>query len=408
MKYRVTCKGKQSPLIPAKKVISLFEKGFVESDAVVTSESGKTIKIKEFVRKANLAVGNLVDSNQDASPPFEEQDWIDEDPEFLDDEEFEDQVGDEYFASESTSDVFEVKDFKSKRNISGQKVLSYNCPNCEAPLSSTNATSDYCPNCGVRFRFQTQQNELDSKQRAAKLGEARQPVKQWLVTAVILIGIIAPLMGRIIYDAVLSDSTNLCKVIFGLFLVAIIRNFLDIKFIGREVATAHEQVQTLITGGSVGDFVRKAESSLLREHVTNLYEISRRNENVSQDNLIVLLQSRINSRIRLTDIAGGMLVTLGLIGTILGLIASFGGIDTVMGNLGGDKSKMLDGFTETLGGMGTAFYTTLMGSILGGVILRALSSVVDSNADALVGQIAELSEVYILPTLRKVASKRSN
>lgn len=413
VKYRVKFEGKQSPPVSARKVISLFEKGFVGGEGIVTNEKGKSISVEQFVNKARKDLGNASVETAVVEPSYQEDDWLEEDLSQLTDEIIEhqefgvDTLGED-LSAELDSGLFQLTDFKIKRTMFGRKILSYECPACESPLSSIDTVTDSCPNCGAGFRFLSKQKELDSRERAAQLGAARQPVKQWLITAVIIIGVIAPLMGRIIYDAVMTDSTNLCKVIFGLFLVALFRNFSDIKFIGREVATAREQVQALIKGGSVRDFVRKAENSLLLEHVTNLYEISRRNDNVSQDNLIVLLQSRINSRIRLTDIAGGMLVTLGLIGTILGLIASFGGIDTVMGNLGGDKTKMLDGFTETLGGMGTAFYTTLMGSILGGIILRVLSSVVDTNADALVGQIAELSEVYILPTLRKAASRRNH
>ena len=54
-----------------------------------------------------------------------------------------------------------------------------------------------------------------------------------------------------------------------------------------------------------------------------------------------------------------------------------------------------------LEGMGLAFYTTLMGAILGGVCLRLLSNLVDSNIDHVVSHIAELTEIYILPILRR-------
>lgn len=302
--------------------------------------------------------------------------------------------------------VLEVTTYRVKHNFFGAKRIEYECPQCETQLRSGNMDDDVCPNCRTSFRFSRQPSSVDSKERASQLGEKRSPGRQWVITAVILCGIIFPLMGHTMFSAVMTDSTGLCAVIFCLFIAALIRNFLDIRFISTEVAAASEQIQALIARGNIKAFVTNADPSLLREHVTNLYEISRRSAEVSQDNLIVLLQSRINSRIRITEIAGGVLVTLGLVGTILGLIASFGGIDTVLGNLGEDKSELLDGFTATLQGMGTAFYTTLLGSILGGVILRLLSSVVDTNADALVAQIAELSEVYILPTLRKSAAKR--
>jgi len=65
--------------------------------------------------------------------------------------------------------------------------------------------------------------------------------------------------------------------------------------------------------------------------------------------------------------------------------------------------KIADKEKGPLGGLGVAFNTTLLGSILGGVILRVLTNVVNANITRYVAHIAELTEVYVLPYMRKQA-----
>jgi len=69
--------------------------------------------------------------------------------------------------------------------------------------------------------------------------------------------------------------------------------------------------------------------------------------------------------------------------------------------MAGGDTTIMQGVDAALGGMGVAFYTTLMGAILGGVCLRLLSNLVDSNTEHIVSHIAELTEIYILPILRR-------
>ena len=67
------------------------------------------------------------------------------------------------------------------------------------------------------------------------------------------------------------------------------------------------------------------------------------------------------------------MITVGLLGTIIGLILTIDGISSVLGAAGENYSDMVEGLNNTVQGMGTAFYTTLFGGLLGGVILKALS-----------------------------------
>ena len=103
------------------------------------------------------------------------------------------------------------------------------------------------------------------------------------------------------------------------------------------------------------------------------------------------------------DVLSGVLVSLGLIGTIVGLVSMTNGLSGTLDSLGdsSDASALMTGMRGTMQGLGTAFYTTLVGAILGSVVLRILNNVYTSNVDHFVSYIASLTEVRIIPRLRK-------
>ena len=233
-------------------------------------------------------------------------------------------------------------------------------------------------------------------------------LREWMIYSIIFTSLIILLCGRLIYLALISDLTGICILILVLFVCALVRNALDVSYIDQQRSLAHQQVKDLIkTNKITAAFLKTAEPSILRDHLLNLSTIAKKDPMVSQDNLVVLMQSKLNARLRLTELASSMLVTLGLVGTIVGLIGSVGGISVVVEAVGSDRDQLMSGMRETLGGMGTAFYTTLLGALFGGIVLRILSSVVNSHADSLIAYIAELAEVYMVPTLRRSSRKRT-
>ena len=73
---------------------------------------------------------------------------------------------------------------------------------------------------------------------------------------------------------------------------------------------------------------------------------------------------------------------------------------------GGDTEALMQqiaGSDGPLGSLGVAFYTTLIGAVLGGVILRILSNIIDANIMRYTAHIAELTEVNVLPFMRQMA-----
>jgi hypothetical protein len=77
--------------------------------------------------------------------------------------------------------------------------------------------------------------------------------------------------------------------------------------------------------------------------------------------------------LRTLSVISGLMVTLGLIGTILGLIISVAGLEAIMSEVGIANKNIFGGVKETIQGMAIAFYATLFGAVLGAVVLRMLS-----------------------------------
>lgn len=254
------------------------------------------------------------------------------------------------------------------------------------------------------------ENPLPTKGKGQNLSKVAllktDPLLQWLVYFFTITLVLSFMGGRLILQSLVTDRSGICAAITLIFTAAITKNFLDILHIRREIRAANSHITELLDLRKIDAFVAKDRSGLLADHIHNLYQMSLRDDAVNQESLVLLLQNKLAARMHLTGLLGGLLVTLGLVGTIVGLINSVSGLGEVMSAVGSDSDGLMAGMQETLGGMGTAFYTTLIGAMLGAVALRVLAGVANSNANRLVAHIAELTEVYIAPTLRKVAKKR--
>lgn len=234
-----------------------------------------------------------------------------------------------------------------------------------------------------------------------ELGMRRRPLLEWTLYVVVLGIMVTVLAGQIIFDALRGDAWIITTIILGIFVFALVKNFLDVHFIARQRRLTSVQIDQLRETNNIFVFLQNSEPSLFRDHIDNLHEIFRRDYNISQDNLVTLLQARLLSKTKVVDFASSILVTLGLVGTIIGLIQSAGGLGDVLRAMSAGDTSILAGVDQALEGMGLAFYTTLLGAILGGVCLRLLSNLVDANIDYVVSHIAELTEIYILPILRR-------
>lgn len=94
------------------------------------------------------------------------------------------------------------------------------------------------------------------------------------------------------------------------------------------------------------------------------------------------------------EVMGNLLITLGLIGTVMGLTLTLTGLESAIDSLGQNQDLLLAGLRKAMGGMGTSFYTTLVGAVLGGVLLRIFAQITENGVAALYDQVMRICLVY--------------
>jgi len=97
---------------------------------------------------------------------------------------------------------------------------------------------------------------------------------------------------------------------------------------------------------------------------------------------------------RFVGLLGSLLITVGLIGTVMGLTITLTGLNGALSNIGSDNATILLSLSEALSGMGLAFYTTLLGAIMGGVLLRMFAYISDNSIEALQDLLVRSCMVY--------------
>lgn len=240
-------------------------------------------------------------------------------------------------------------------------------------------------------------------------GSSKRMWLQWFVGIVVAMGAVAT--GWAVLPATWFMVLVLL-VIGSFFVVTLVRSYMDVRFLDRETALASEQVRQLGEINDVAQFLEAAKPSLFRGHIESLYTIFKAHPDIEQDSLVEVTHAKLVARNKVVELFSSVLVTLGLIGTIIGLIDSTSGLGEAMRSMFGGEVDAADSgdvlgpaMIQTFSGLQTAFYTTLLGSLFGGVVLRLLTNVVDAAILRYMAHLAELTEVNVLPPLRRMATK---
>jgi hypothetical protein len=131
----------------------------------------------------------------------------------------------------------------------------------------------------------------------------------------------------------------------------------------------------------------------------------RRGDRIEVRNLVSAYGAKIKARVDNIGVISGMLITIGLLGTVVGLIITVTGLGNVLNANGADYAAMKAGLNQTVSGMGTAFYTTFFGALLGGVVLKVLGSEMKKSATQLVADTLRFSELFLAPQFTKASSE---
>lgn len=228
------------------------------------------------------------------------------------------------------------------------------------------------------------------------------------ITINIVMGIAAVYGFSILRTQGFNDKTGISYLIIILFGLFYGLNVLNTIYYKKEQDILKRE--ELPSFNSENEDIEFEGSGLFAYHIENLSKIYQNlnDGEVEQDRALDIIANRLARREYFVQLGANILITLGLIGTITGLISSMSGLETVMTTLDESGKDILPGLKQALSGMGTAFYTTLFGAILGGFFLKLMHQASSNMADEIIDDIAFRSEIHILPHLKKTVEQHIN
>jgi uncharacterized small protein (DUF1192 family) len=193
------------------------------------------------------------------------------------------------------------------------------------------------------------------------------PLGTWAMWVIVLLGIFVVFMKSFFLKGLETDESGISLVIILFFVIGLVTSFLDAK----KLTIDEQHLNLLETEGvdSISSLQGRIPSLIKRIQAAHS-----KNHTVEVGTVIDSFDTYHGSSIRTLSVISTILVTFGLIGTMIGLISSIAGLNELVNSIGASQSDLMRGMQSTINGMGVAFYTTFFGAFFGGVTLRMLSS----------------------------------
>lgn len=217
------------------------------------------------------------------------------------------------------------------------------------------------------------------------------PIVSWSIWA----GGLSLIMGVVTRQHLLagfqSDETGMSVVIAAVFGAGLVVSFLAAKRLHTEWGVLDKITATGSIPKSKGQNDLAAVFSRMQEYKT-------KGETIDIHSLVDTYHSKHNSRVRSVSIMAALVISMGLLGTVVGLIMSISGLGGMVENIGLSRTTMMFALKTTVAGMGTAFYTTFFGA-LGGLILRAVAVSQLNSLSELCAEATEYADTNLVAKL---------
>ncbi len=119
---------------------------------------------------------------------------------------------------------------------------------------------------------------------------------------------------------------------------------------------------------------------------------------VDQYMLASVLRTRLMMPVQIVNYVSNMLILLGLIGTVVGFVIAVSGLGDSLA--GGENLQRIQGaLGQIVTGMGVALFTTLVGSVLGGLWLQLHYQMLVRAIGGLMADIVEYADMELIPDL---------
>jgi len=216
----------------------------------------------------------------------------------------------------------------------------------------------------------------------------------WLIWAAAAVAVhFALYLDPNLWEYIKQDQSKITWVTYGLFAVGLLMSFVLVITLTNEAIHAAKlgaiAMEKSLGGINPGNPRRAVERFFL-----SLKEVVSKNDQPDIEALLDIEMAPFHRTSDAVEVIGNLLITLGLIGTVVGLTMTLSGLTTSLDALGQDQDRLLNGLRRAMGGMGTAFYTTLLGAVLGGVLLRVFSLITDHGIEGLAENLKKICMVY--------------
>jgi hypothetical protein len=196
-----------------------------------------------------------------------------------------------------------------------------------------------------------------------------------------------------VWGFVQDDPTRITWAILGLFAVGIVSSFFLTVLITLETLSVDTLEIIAKRSGWLGiDYSKK--SLCVSKYFDSLKTVVDNNGVINVEALVEVEFSMYQRTAHALEVIGNLLITLGLVGTVVGLTLTLTGLTSSLEALGQDQEQLLRGLRGAMSGMGTAFYTTLLGSVLGGVLLRVFAQINQNGIESLENALTRICLVY--------------
>ncbi len=199
-----------------------------------------------------------------------------------------------------------------------------------------------------------------------------------------------------VWTFVQVDPSRITWLIIGLFLLGVLGSFVVTLMVTKEsVRCMH--LNAAASQGGLDAITIESEKRAADRFFHSLKSTMERKGEPEVETLLhveLAVYERINHTI---EVIGNLLITLGLIGTVMGLTMTLSGLSSSLDSLGHDQEMMLLGLRHAMSGMGTAFYTTLLGAVLGGILLRMFAQLTLHGIEGLHDNLLRICLVYCSP-----------
>jgi len=185
-----------------------------------------------------------------------------------------------------------------------------------------------------------------------------------------------------VMEFVQHDTTRITWMILGMFALGVAVSFMQAIRLTAEWFRAY-RIEAMVKKRGIAGVTMHGGRHIVDRFTDALRLISERNGRIDVESLVDVEFSAQHRVSQFVGLLGNLMITLGLIGTVLGMTITMNGLHGALGALGVNQALLVDGLRTAMNGMGVAFYTTLLGSVLGGVLLRVFAWITDASVNSL-------------------------